>query len=255
MRVGLLFLVLLAACTRASEPETLRVFAAASLRDLLEARVPAFVAATGVTPRISTGGSNLVAAQLLAGAEADVFVSAGELEMLRLVEAGLVDAEAVRALFSNRLVVIAPAGHTGPFALEQLGRAKRVALAHPEAVPAGRYAKAWLDSRGLWETVEPHVVRGLDVRAALAAVASGGAEYGIVYASDAGRSTAVEVVYEVPAGEGPKILYPGAPLRASNQPALAAVFLELLGDSSAASTAAWRARVHDLGFTFAESAP
>jgi len=240
MRAWLFLLLLLwvpASCAEAEPTDTLRVFAAASLRDLLDATDAGSL-------RISTGGSGLVAEQLLAGAKADIFISAGELEVERLIEAGLVQREDVRTLFRNRLVVIARKGHGAAFEPADLTRAKRVSLAHPEAVPAGRYARAWLKSSGLWAAVEPHVVQGLDVRAALAAVVSGGAEFGIVYASDAAQFDAVEAVYAVPESEEPRIVYPGAVLVASEHPVRAAAYLDKLADPNGP----WAGAVRDLGF-------
>jgi len=239
-------LVVFASCRRA--PESLDVYAAASLRDLVEAAATTFEAETGTRLRVSTGGSNLVANQLLAGARADVFLPASPVEIARLVDAGRVDERDVRALFTNRLVVIAPAGRGGAFEPASLARATRVALAHPGAVPAGRYAKEWLVARGLWDAVEPNVVRCLDVRAALAAVASGGAEFGIVYASDAAHATAVEVVYAVPASEGPRIVYPGAVLKDARHPKLARLLLERLAEPRGA----WATAVADAGFELVE---
>lgn len=218
----------------------LRVFAAASLRDLLEDTQ----GADELPLRISTGGSGLIAEQLLAGAQADVFISAGEAEVERLVEAGLARREDVRLLFRNRLVVIAPAGAPKSFEPADLASAGRVSLAHPKAVPAGRYARRWLEEEGLWEAVAPRVVQGLDVRAALAAVASGGADYGIVYASDAARFDSVEVVYRVPDGEGPRIVYPGVVLAASHHPEAARSYLRELADPAGR----WATAVRKEGF-------
>jgi molybdate transport system substrate-binding protein len=233
----------LTACGGVETP-ALNVYAAASLRDVLAATGADFFAETGVRVRISTGGSGLVAEQLLAGAPGDVFISAGELEVTRLVEAGRIDAADVRTLFSNQLVVIAPVDAPGTFEPADLVRAPRVSLAHPEAVPAGRYARAWLESQGLWSSVEPHVVRGLDARAALAAVASGGADLGIVYASDAARFDSIQVVYRIPVGAGPHIIYPGATLVDAPHAELGRRFLDQLGDRRGP----WAAIATDLGF-------
>ena len=247
MRVLLVFLMLVvgsSGCGGGGSDAALNVYAASSLRDLLEVAAVDFERATGTPLRVSTGGSGLVAEQLLAGAPADVFLSAGRLEVERLEDAGLVRSEDVRSLFSNQLVVIAPRGARLEFEVRDLAAAARVSMAHPEAVPAGRYARAWLGSIGLWEAVEPHVVRGSNVRAALAAVASGGAAFGIVYASDVVHFDSVEVVYRVPLGEGPRIEYPGAVLAAAAHPALAKRFLDELADPAGP----WAETAAALGF-------
>ena len=61
----------------------------------------------------------------------------------------------------------------------------RLAMADPDAVPAGKYGKAALTALGVWPQVQGKVVRGDSVRAALAFVERGEAPYGIVYETDA----------------------------------------------------------------------
>jgi molybdate transport system substrate-binding protein len=91
-----------------------------------------------------------------------------------------------------------------------------VALGDPQAVPAGIYARQWLERAGLWEGLRDRVVPTLDVRAALAAVDSGAAEVGIVYRTDAGMARRARVVLEVPAACAPRIVYPAAVLARSS---------------------------------------
>ena len=187
------------------------VYAAASLRDVLVALTPGLEKASGAAMVFNFAGSNDLARQILAADKADLFVSADEVWMDKVVEAGLVDESTRRALVSNRLVVIAPASSTLKIAsAEDLAGASiaRIALADPEAVPAGKYAKAWLEKKGRWSAFEGRVLPTADVRAALAAVASGNVEAGIVYKTDAAISPKVRVVYEVPESEGPRISYP-----------------------------------------------
>jgi molybdate transport system substrate-binding protein len=118
-----------------------------------------------------------------------------------------------------------------------------VALGDPQAVPAGIYARQWLEKRGLWERVRDRVVPTLDVRAALAAVESGNADAGIVYRTDAAISRRVRVVLEVPVEEAPRIVYPVALLAASHG-AAARAFYEHLRSPAA------RAVFERLGFEF-----
>ncbi|MGD2115063.1 MAG: molybdate ABC transporter substrate-binding protein, partial [Acidobacteriota bacterium] len=124
---------------------------------------------------------------------------------------------------SNSLVVVVPEGADaeirGP---RDLLAFDRIALPDPEAVPAGVYARRWLEAEGLWTELEPRVVPALDVRANLAAVASGGLPAGVVYATDAAVSDRVEVVYRVPgppAGSGPEIVYWAAPVTGGDREA------------------------------------
>jgi molybdate transport system substrate-binding protein len=130
--------------------------------------------------------------------------------------ASLVDAASRRPLLSNRLAVVVPADSAlavGGAADLAHAAVKRLALANPDAVPAGRYARAWLEKSGVWDKVRERVVPGADVRATLALVESGAVDAGLVYRTDAAISSRVRVLYIVPEAEGPRIVYPVAALR------------------------------------------
>lgn len=238
-----------AACGGAAQPAgTLEVLGAASLVEVLAEEAGAFSGDV----RLRTGGSNLIVDQVLAGAPADVVIAANARELERLVAAGRAEAGDLRALFRNQLVVIAPADSAATLAdlLAPGGADFQLALAHPDAVPAGRYAKAWLVERGAWEALAPHAVLGLDVRAALAAVASGAAEFGIVYATDAATSAAVRVVERIE--DGPEIAYFGvvvAPVDGARRVAAERFLagLDAIGADRAAA-AETRARLRARGF-------
>src|SRR6185437_1435868 len=126
------------------------------------------------------------------GAPVDVFVSADEAQMNLVARAGLVQPGTRVDLLSNQLVVVMPKPEAHP-----LGSARdlaapaihRLAMADPGAVPAGVYAKAYLESQGLWSAIQPKVVPTLDVRAALAAVDSGNVDAAFVYRTDAALSS------------------------------------------------------------------
>jgi molybdate transport system substrate-binding protein len=205
--------------------EEVVVFAAASLADALREIAAGFEARTGHRVVASLGGSNDLARQIRAGAPADVFVSASAERMDEVQQAGLVRAGDRVDLLSNRLVVVVPAAATElPATAEELARVQRLALGDPEAVPAGIYARQWLEKRGLWGRVRDGVVPALDVRAALAAVESGNADAGIVYRTDAAISRRVRVAFEVPVDEAPRIVYPAALLGSARGPAARAFF-------------------------------
>ncbi|TDJ74620.1 MAG: molybdate ABC transporter substrate-binding protein [Planctomycetota bacterium] len=224
----------LVASRRRAGHEGLLVFAAASLRDACTELGRSFTARGGATVHFNFAGSNELAYQLLAGAHADVFLSADELQMDRVESAELLAAGSRRALLSNALVVIAPgAERAGPFSPTLLAQADRIAIAHPEAVPAGRYARAWLEREGIWETVRDRVAPAPHVRGALATVAAGGAPFGIVYRTDASSSDAVCVVFAVPGERVPPIRYPVARLARIEHEAEARAFLEFLAGDAA----------------------
>ena len=211
----LLFLGLLpsfvgASAAQPAEPVELTVYAASSLRDVLQELAPAVERATGARLVLNLGASNDLARQIVAANKADLFFSADEGWMDHVAAAGLVDAASRRSPLSNRLVVVVPAEGglkiAGARDLAATG-VRRLALANPEAVPAGRYAKAWLDSQGVWSAVAARVIPALDVRAALAAVESGAVDAGIVYRTDAAQSKKARVAYVVPEEQGPRISY------------------------------------------------
>ncbi|HEY3124142.1 MAG TPA: molybdate ABC transporter substrate-binding protein [Thermoanaerobaculia bacterium] len=194
------------------------VFAAASLTEALQEIGHAFEASTGSNVRFSFGSSSDLARQIAAGAPADVFFSADTAKMDSLEKAGLVRRGNRREFLSNRLAVVAPARSQlrirDPRDLLSL---PRIALADPEAVPAGIYARRWLESRGLWRQLAPRVVPTLDVRAALAAVETESVAAAIVYKTDALTSKKVRTIYEPV--QAPPILYSVARTESSGKAA------------------------------------
>jgi molybdate transport system substrate-binding protein len=206
-----LLLALLTAQGRAGE---VLVFGAASLTESLQEIGKAFEAKTGVAARFSFGASSDLARQIEAGAPADVFFSADTTRMDALEKAGIVRHEDRRDFLTNQLVVVVPGASSRRIAgAKDLAKLPRLALADPGAVPAGIYARKWLEAEGVWTAVEPKVVPTLDVRAAMAAVESEAVDAGIVYRTDAAISKKVRVAFVVT--NGPAITYSLANLGAS----------------------------------------
>ena len=116
--------------------------------------------------------------------------------------------------------------------ISQGSRIRRVALGNPQSVPAGVYARQWLERAGLWSAVSPKVVPTLTVRAALAAVRAGRVDAGVVFATDARTAPDVAVAYRVPAAEAPPIRYPMAVVRGPRE-AEATRFVQFLTSPAA----------------------
>jgi len=218
------------------------VFAAASLKEALDAQARQFAASTGHKVIVSYGASNGLAKQIEAGAPADVFLSA-DLEWMDYLDARRLLAPGSRVnLLRNTLVLIAPAASRsalviGPdFGLAAALGADKLAMANPDSVPAGKYGRAALENLGVWTRVEKQVARGENVRAALALVARGEAPFGIVYATDAQADPGVRVVDTFPPDSYPVIVYPAALVATSRTPAAQAL-LDFLG--SPAARPAW----------------
>jgi molybdate transport system substrate-binding protein len=225
-----------AAATEPARPGLL-VFAAASLADALEEVDRAFTAATGVRVAASYAASSVLAKQIEAGAPADAFFSADLAWVDYLEKRGLIKPGSRRDVLTNTLVLIAPADsplrlRIAP-GLDLAGALEggRLAIADPDSVPAGEYARAALTRLGVWSRVSDRVVRGENVRAALAYVARGEAPLGIVYGTDAQAERRVRVVAVFPEDSHPPITYPVA-LTARARPEAAQLVEFLMGDAA-----------------------
>jgi molybdate transport system substrate-binding protein len=198
------------------------VLAAASLQESMTAAASTWAAKGHARPVCSFAASSALARQIAAGAAADLFVSADEPWMDDVEKRGLIVPGTRAAFLGNRLVVVRPKGtrgNAGPrVPLARLLSGGPLALADPDAVPAGKYARASLQKLGAWDAVAPRVVRGESVRAALAFVERGAAPFGIVYATDAKASDRVEMVRVLPDDSHPPIRYPLARLKAATSP-------------------------------------
>ena len=212
------------------------VSAAASLTDALKQIAANYEKQSSDKIVFNFSASSLLAQQIEAGAPADIFFSADEVQMNRLEKNNLIDPATRKNLLGNSLVVIVPIGSTLQMkSANDLTNAdvKQIALADPKAVPAGVYAKAWLTKLQLWPAVEQKVVPTENVRAALAAVTSGNVDAGVVYKTDAAISKKVKIAYEVPRAVGPDISYPVALVKGSSHPDAAKKFLDYLSSKEA----------------------
>jgi molybdate transport system substrate-binding protein len=203
-------------------PRSVLVFAAASLANVLADVDGTFTTRTGIRVTSSLAASSTLAKQIEAGAPADVYFSADTQWMDYLQERGLLRAGSRHDLLGNSLVLIAPASSAlrvsiGPgFDLLRLLGGGRLAVADPDSVPAGIYAREALERLGVWNGVLPRAVRAENVRAALEYVARGDAPLGIVYRTDALVEKRVRIVGVFPADSHPPIVYPVALIRRAN---------------------------------------
>jgi molybdate transport system substrate-binding protein len=231
-----------APATRERETPVLLVLAAASLTDVLGDLSPGWERRAGVGIRLSFASSAVLARQIEAGGNADVFVSADREWMDFLQSRGRLDEPSRRDLVGNRLVLIAPADSrvnltiARGFPLLAALRGGRLSTGDPDTVPVGRYARAALTSLGVWNEVANHLVRADNVRSAMMFVARGEAPLGIVYATDARMDRKVRVVDTFPPGTHDPITYPAAAIRGARPEATA--YLAYLAGSEAAPV--WR---------------
>ena len=224
MRYVLIASLLIAAVVGASP---LRVSAAASLTDALHE----IATQSGQPVLFNFGASSMLARQIQEGAPADLFISADELEMDQLAQRGLVVGKSRVDILANTLVIVIPSDSALKIeSAKDLAdpSIRNVAVAEPQSVPAGIYAKEYLRKIKVWDRITYKLIPTDNVRSALAAVESGNVEAGIVYKTDALISHAVKIAYEIPRAEGPKIVYPACVLADSTEKAAAQKFLDYL---------------------------
>ena len=214
------------------------VFAAASLKNALDDAAHSFQQQSGVPVKIPYAASSQLAKQIESGAPADIFISADLAWMDYLQKRNLIEPASRRNLLGNQLVLVAPAGSGTKvdikpgFDLVGLLHGRRLAMADPDSVPAGKYGKAALDKLGIWQKVMPHVAGAENVRAALLYVDRKETPLGIVYATDAASDPKVEIAGIFPEDTHPPIIYPIALTAASKNPD-AAKFLAFLESPAA----------------------
>lgn len=239
--VGLLLGSFAARVARSADAGTpgLTVFAAASLKNALDAVAAEYAKSSGRKISTSYAASSALARQIEQSAPADVFISADLDWMDDLAGKTLIEASTRVNLLANRLVLIAPADAKVDvkialgFDLAGALGSGRLALAETASVPAGKYAKAALEKLGAWHAVGPKLAATENVRAALALVARGEAPLGIVYHSDAMAEPKVKVVDTFPEDSHPPIVYPAAVVKGSGNAAAAADFISYLRSSGA----------------------
>jgi len=230
------------------------VFAAASLKDALDDWIKIYTTQAADVPagtrvRVSYAGSNALAKQIENGAPAHIFISADQEWMDYLATRKLVLPDSRRDLVRTDLVLVAPAASKVAInlatdsgtslttaMLAALGDG-RLAVANPDAVPAGKYAKAALTKLGAWAAVEPKLARTENVRAALAFAARGEVPLAIVYRTDALAEPRVRIVATFPPNTHAPIVYPAAIVSGHDSPDSQRFLRYLSGDASSATWA------------------
>lgn len=224
----------MSAC-RARHSIVLTVSAAASLTDAMQEIDAAYQRQhPGVTVRNNFGSSGMLAQEIEHGAPVDVFLSAAAKPMDDLEARGLIIPSSRRNVLRNTLVLIAPsASHLQSFEQLTLPSVRAVALGDPGSVPAGQYGRETLKSLHLWDALQSRLVLGEDVRAVLAYVATGNADAGLVYGTDAQMSNGVRIVATAPENSHQPIVYPEAAIRTGRNEAAAVAFVDYLNSPAA----------------------
>jgi molybdate transport system substrate-binding protein len=213
--LGLLCLTITASLSAAAAQQTqILVFAAASVTEAVQEVSTSYEKSAQVTVKSSFDSSSVLAREIEAGAQADVFFSADTAWMDYLQSRNLIKPGSRKNLLGNSLVLIAPAQSqiqlkiAPHFPLAAALGNGRLATGDPDSVPAGRYARSALTTLGVWNEIAPRLARAEDVRVALLYVARGEAPLGIVYATDALAAKGVRVVDTFPEDTHEPIVYP-----------------------------------------------
>ena len=211
------------------------VSAASSLTNVLQQIARVYEAQTGARIALNFGASNTLARQIAAGAPVDLFISADEAQMNVVRDETI--AQTRVDLLSNQLAIAVPTDRPRVVrSARDLANPsfKRIALGDPAAVPAGVYARRYLEHTGIWPLIAPKVIPSATVRLALAAVETGAADAAIVYRTDVAAARRATLAFVVPLAEGPRILYPAAVVRSAPHAEAAKRFLTFLRSPAAA---------------------
>jgi molybdate transport system substrate-binding protein len=209
----------------------LTVSAAVSLTEAMEEVAKEYEASGADRVVFNFGGSNMLARQIVNGAPVDVFISADAWQMDVVERAQMVAPGTRVSLLSNQLAIVGRAERAeGLTSAASLAGAavRRIAVGDPEAVPAGVYAKQYLERVGLWRTLQAKLLPAANVRAALAAVENGSADAGIVYVSDVRAARGVRVASVVSGPDAPSIVYPACVVAGSRRRDAGVSFLKFL---------------------------
>ena len=220
-----------------SEPVTLTISAAASLKDAMaEIQTLYQKEASNVTLAINFGGSGSLATQIVQGAEVDVFMSASTKDMTTVKDAGLIDESTLKNILGNEVVLVVPKDSTATitdFAQVTDPSITSIGLGEPTTVPAGQYAIDAFTHYGVMDQISDKIVYGKDVKEVLNWVETGNVDAGVVYSTDAKASTGVKVVATASADSHKAIVYPAAVIKASKNADAAKAFNAYLSSDAA----------------------
>ena len=242
-----LFVSIVGAGAQPGDPIT--VSAAVSLREVLTEIASDYEASTGQRVTFNFGSTGRLAQQIEQGAPVDLFISASESQMVRLIDAGAVDRASSVVVARNRLVVIVPAdARFVPDRLASLAdpRIRRIAIGQPATVPAGEYALGALERSGVAGAVRDRLIQGANVRQVMDYVMRGEVDGGLVYRTDAVAAGAgVKVAFVVDDALHAPIVYLAAIVTTSRRADAAGAFVAYLRSDPAVARMRHRGFITD----------
>lgn len=201
---------------------SINVFAAASLTGAFnEAKETFTKARPGLSVTHNFAGSNALVTMIQQGAPADVFASADEANMNKLVTAGLVEPPVTFA--RNKLAIaVAPGNPKKIGGLADLAKPDLTVVLAAPGVPVGEYTKEALAKANV--TVTPKSLES-DVKAALTKVTSGEADASVVYVTDVAAAGDKAQGVDIPDNLNISAVYPLAVVKATKNRAAADAFV------------------------------
>jgi molybdate transport system substrate-binding protein len=237
-------LVTFTACAAYAADETVVVFAAASMTESMNKIAELYKeAAPNVEIVYNFDSSGTLKTQIQAGADCDIFISAGQRQMDQLDISANPSVNTEKLDFiqpgtrfnivSNRVVMITPKGDNpkgiSDFKDVVTDKVFLVSLGNSD-VPVGQYSQEIYTNLGMWDQLNSmkKITFASNVKEVLAHVASGSVSCGIVYSTDAATSSEVEIVADAPEGSHAPITYPAAILKTAQNASAAENFAEFL---------------------------
>jgi len=214
---------------------TLNVFAAASLTEALNEIGDLYKKAKPeVALSFNFHSSGTLQTQIENGAEADLFLSAGQRQMNALA-GKFIDDTTRKDLLVNSVVLIVPKGSTKGISSFQdclTAKVSLMALGNSD-VPVGQYSEEIFKFLRGWDVVLKKASLGSNVKEVLSQVETGSVDCGVVYSTDAATSNGVTVVADAPAGSHQPVIYPAAVIKNSPNAQAAKAFLDYLSSPQA----------------------
>lgn len=193
----------------ANSKSELTISAAASLKEVMaEIETEFNKEFPNINLTFNFGSSGSLQKQIEQGAPCDVFISAGESQMNALQQEGLLENDSVKILLKNNLVLVTSSKEINSLNDLTTSKVNHIAIGDPASVPAGKYASESLTNLNLLDSVNSKLVFAKDVKEVLSWVASGNAEAGFIYKSDAYNNDSVRVIETISEEYHSPINYP-----------------------------------------------
>ena len=218
--ISLIIFIMTFSLSSKSYKKTILLYAPISLSEVIKELINSYKTLQkniNIKP-VFMGTSQLVM-QVKNGANPDIFISANVEWMDYLERKKIISKKFRKDFIYNSLVVITNKKNSvNEFInIKELENAflkskTKISLAMTNSIPAGMYAKDFLENAGIWKNIKKKYVESTNVRTALNYVARNELEFGIVYKTEAVGNSKVKIVYSIKGEKHKKIIYPIAAL-------------------------------------------